>query len=195
MPDSGTTMTTKRILGFALSTLFLLPLFSSVSSAQLRNRQPLLRWGGHGFSDGYHVCTPGPNPDYYNPYSAHNSQLYQKTYYPLYFKEKTPPQLPSKVRKDYPVPEPVLEFSTYPGSINQPASRFAPFTEPRNQPPMRRATPAGFPSVRPSGSWNQGTRTQESQPHTLQNQPTQRQQVAPRTTRRFPLLLGKRESR
>lgn len=47
-------------------------IFSSVSTAQNRR---LSRWGGEWFSDGYHRGNPGPNSDYYNPYTAHNSLL------------------------------------------------------------------------------------------------------------------------
>ena len=64
-----------RFFGFVLSGLLVITVFSSVSSAQLRNRQPVLRWLGQGFGDGYHQCHRGPNTDYYNPYSAHNSLL------------------------------------------------------------------------------------------------------------------------
>ena len=44
----------------------------------LRSRQPLqagFRWLGQGWSAGYHHRNPGPNTDYYNPYTAHNSML------------------------------------------------------------------------------------------------------------------------
>jgi len=68
--DQGISMSIARISGFALSIVMVATLFSSISSA----RRPL-RWLGQGFSDGYHRCTPGPNSDYYNPYTAHNSML------------------------------------------------------------------------------------------------------------------------
>ena len=44
----------------------------------LRSRQPFqagFRWLGQGWSAGYHHQNPGPNSDYYNPYTAHNSML------------------------------------------------------------------------------------------------------------------------
>ncbi len=62
-----------RIFGFVLSIVMVATLFSSLSSAQ-QTRRPL-RWLGQGISDGYHQCNPGPNSDYYNPYTAHNSML------------------------------------------------------------------------------------------------------------------------
>lgn len=46
--------------------------FSSDCSAQLHRP---MRWLGQGFSDGYHRCNPGPNSDYYDPYTVHNSLL------------------------------------------------------------------------------------------------------------------------
>ena len=69
-------MSQARLCGFVIATVLVVTVFTSVSSAQLRPRQPLLRWMGQGFGDGYHQCNPGPNSDYYNPYSAHNSLLH-----------------------------------------------------------------------------------------------------------------------
>ena len=51
---------------------------SSSDAQHLRSRQPLqagFRWLGQGWSAGYHHRNPGPNTDYYNPYTAHNSML------------------------------------------------------------------------------------------------------------------------
>ena len=51
---------------------------SSVEAQHLRSRQPFqagFRWLGQGWSAGYHHQNPGPNSDYYNPYTAHNSML------------------------------------------------------------------------------------------------------------------------
>ena len=42
--------------------------------SQLNRRRPL-RWLGQGYSDGYHRCNPGHDTSYYNPYTAHNSNL------------------------------------------------------------------------------------------------------------------------
>ncbi len=60
-------------------TVLLTLLGSSPVSAQWRGirspAQMVLRNLGHGFGPGYHSRTPGPNSDYYNPYSAHNSML------------------------------------------------------------------------------------------------------------------------
>lgn len=66
-------MALKRIAGFAFSVVLLATIFSSVSSAQLG--QKAFRWLGEGYGPGYNRCNPGPNSDYYNPYSAHNSML------------------------------------------------------------------------------------------------------------------------
>ena len=73
-------MPTTRILGFSLSIVIVVTVFSSVGSAQLKRP---LRWLGQGFSDGYHQCDPGPNSDYYNPYSAHNTYLYHQNPQPI----------------------------------------------------------------------------------------------------------------
>ena len=65
-------------LVFVAATLLVTSL-TSTSSAQWRGlRQPgqkVLRVLGAGYGPGYHWRTPGPNSDYYNPYSAHNSLL------------------------------------------------------------------------------------------------------------------------
>jgi hypothetical protein len=68
-----------RILGFGLSLVIVVTVLSSVGSAQIKRP---LRWLGQGFSDGYHQCTPGPNSDYYNPYSEHNTYLYYQQQHP-----------------------------------------------------------------------------------------------------------------
>ncbi len=34
-----------------------------------------MRWAGHGIGPGYHWRNPGPNTDYYNPWTMHNSHL------------------------------------------------------------------------------------------------------------------------
>ena len=64
------------LLAFLVTAVFAIP---SASEAQhLRSRQPLqagFRWLGQGWSAGYHHNNPGPNTDYYNPYTAHNSYL------------------------------------------------------------------------------------------------------------------------
>lgn len=101
-----------RVFGFVLSGVLVITVLSSVSSAQLRNRQPLFRWLGQGFGDGYHQCNPGPNSDYYNPYSAHNSLLHSQTN-------------PDGFQDNYGVPHPVysapthgrIQFETSPGQV------------------------------------------------------------------------------
>jgi len=53
----------------------------SSDAQNLRSRQPLqagFRWLGQGWSAGYHHRDPGPNTDYYNPWTAHNSMLISK---------------------------------------------------------------------------------------------------------------------
>ena len=65
-----------RVFGFCLSIVMVVTILSSVGSAQIKRP---LRWLGEGFSDGYHRCAPGPNSDYYNPYTAHNSYLLHQT--------------------------------------------------------------------------------------------------------------------
>lgn len=72
-------MTLKRIVVLGLALVCVSSVFSSVSSAQHVFHQPVLRSFrllGEGYGpSGYHFCNPGPNVDYYNPYSAHNSML------------------------------------------------------------------------------------------------------------------------
>lgn len=54
---------------------------NSAEAQHLRSGQPLqagFRWLGQGWSAGYHHCNPGPNTDYYNPWTAHNSMLISK---------------------------------------------------------------------------------------------------------------------
>lgn len=63
-----------------VSAVLLTTALSSVSSAQwlrsgLKGQRRPLRVLGHGYSAGYHWRNPGPDSDYYNPYSAHNSLL------------------------------------------------------------------------------------------------------------------------
>lgn len=65
-------MSLNRTIVFALTWVAVASIYSSVSNAQITRP---MRWAGHGFSDGYHRCTPGPNSDYYNPYTVHNSLL------------------------------------------------------------------------------------------------------------------------
>ncbi len=65
-------MPLSRILGFGLSVVIVVTVFASTGSAQIKRP---LRWLGQGFSDGYHRCNPGPDSDYYNPYSDHNTYL------------------------------------------------------------------------------------------------------------------------
>ena len=77
-------MRLKRVLIFVLCLVMVVTIFSSLSSAQVRRP---LRWLGHGYSDGYNRCNPGPISDYYNPYSAHNSRLVSQ---PPYGMESVP---------------------------------------------------------------------------------------------------------
>lgn len=59
-------------LGLILPVIMVVTVLSSTSFGQ---KTRYMRWVGHGISDGYHVGTPGPNSDYYNPYTKHNSDL------------------------------------------------------------------------------------------------------------------------
>ena len=73
-------MSLRPVFCLLVSALLLTTVFSSVSSAQrlrsgLQGQRRPLRILGHGWSAGYHWRNPGPNSDYYNPYSAHNSML------------------------------------------------------------------------------------------------------------------------
>ena len=51
-------------------------------NAQLSRIQPFQQFGrflGNGHSVGYHICNPGPDTSYYNPWSHHNSFLIHRT--------------------------------------------------------------------------------------------------------------------
>ena len=78
----GSHMPFTRMTRLGLAMVIVVTVFSSVSSAQIKRP---LRWLGEGFSDGYHRCNPGPNSDYYNPYSANNSYLHHKSAAPSSF--------------------------------------------------------------------------------------------------------------
>jgi hypothetical protein len=63
---------------FLIAVLSIGAIGTIASDCQAQNtfkRYRPLRWLGQGFSDGYHRCNPGYESSYYNPYSAHNSQL------------------------------------------------------------------------------------------------------------------------
>ncbi|MDA7858708.1 hypothetical protein N9B22_01440 [bacterium] len=62
--------------GLILPVMMVVTVLSSTSFAQ---KSRYLRWAGYGISDGYHVANPGPNSDYYDPYTKHNSGLWIKT--------------------------------------------------------------------------------------------------------------------
>ena len=72
-------MAFRPVLFTIATALLLITVFSSTSEAQRRGfcqpGQNTFRWLGHGYSAGYHWQNPGPNSDYYNPYSVHNSLL------------------------------------------------------------------------------------------------------------------------
>ena len=63
-----------RVFGFVMAVA-VVALMTTDSFAQIRPAQKALRFLGQGYGNGYHKCSPGPNSDYYNPYSAHNSFL------------------------------------------------------------------------------------------------------------------------
>jgi len=50
------------------------------SAGPLGNINRYHRFMGAFYSDGYHRCSPGPDVSYYNPYSAHNSPLYGRSF-------------------------------------------------------------------------------------------------------------------
>ena len=72
-------MPLRPVLSIVICAVLLTTVFSSTGSAQWRgNRQPgqlVFRWLGQGYGPGYHWQNPGPNSNYYNPYSDHNSRL------------------------------------------------------------------------------------------------------------------------
>ena len=68
----------RLLFAFSFVAIFGSFLTESESQAQIRNRpiaQEVGRFLGLGWGNGYHCRTPGPQADYYNPYSAHNSYL------------------------------------------------------------------------------------------------------------------------
>lgn len=79
-PAKRIVMFLRPVFCLLVSAVLLTTAFSSESSAQwrrsgLQGQKRPLRVLGHGYSGGYHWRNPGPNSDYYNPYSAHNSLL------------------------------------------------------------------------------------------------------------------------
>ncbi|MFK7766630.1 MAG: hypothetical protein AB8B55_05365 [Mariniblastus sp.] len=68
-----------RLFGFVLAVT-MVTLFASDSFAQvMRPGQAVLRILGQGYGNGYHQCNPGPNPDYYNPYTTQNTFLVSRS--------------------------------------------------------------------------------------------------------------------
>jgi len=68
----------RLLFAFSFVAIFSCVLTESESQAQILRRplgQELGRFLGLGYGNGYHCRTPGPQADYYNPYSAHNSYL------------------------------------------------------------------------------------------------------------------------
>lgn len=96
-------MPVARVFGFCLAGLLVVTVFSSVGAAQVRKRQPVLRWMGQGFGDGYHQCNRGPNSDYYNPYSTHNSLLHSDLY-PQLLPDSYPTLYQSRFNQTMPQP-------------------------------------------------------------------------------------------
>ena len=69
---------TRLLIACSFVAIFGSVLIESESQAQLFSRTPgqeIGRFLGLGYGNGYHCRTPGPQADYYNPYSAHNSSL------------------------------------------------------------------------------------------------------------------------
>lgn len=72
------TKTARLLFAFCFVAIFGCFLIESESQAQYFRRPPgqeVGRFLGLGYGNGYHCRTPGPQADYYNPYSAHNSYL------------------------------------------------------------------------------------------------------------------------
>ena len=69
-------MSFKKILLVVVTSLVVFGGITLPCQAQnsLNRRRPL-RWLGQGYSDGYHRHNPGHDTSYYNPYTAHNSNL------------------------------------------------------------------------------------------------------------------------
>lgn len=68
----------RLLFAFSIVAIIGSSLIESESHAQYFRRPPgqeLGRFLGLGYGNGYHCRTPGPQADYYNPYSAHNSYL------------------------------------------------------------------------------------------------------------------------
>ncbi len=115
-------MTLQRILIVTTAVLMLTMLLSTESSAQsrLKRHQPVGRFLGLGWGlSGYHYCNPGPNSDYYNPYTVRNSVLMSphptatngQPAYPELFGTSTPgiPEVPQQAL-------PVIDHSTPPAA-------------------------------------------------------------------------------
>ncbi len=98
--------------GLVLPVIMVVTVLSSTSFAQ---KHRYLRWVGYGISDGYHVANPGPNSDYYNPYTKHNSALWIQ---------------PSK---------PAPKQTTAPRSTVSSFSKYPKFTSPTRHPFNRKA--------------------------------------------------------
>ena len=73
----------RLLFAFSFVAIFGSFLIESESQAQIFSRRPpgqeLGRFLGLGWGNGYHCRTPGPQADYYNPYSAHNSHLVSRS--------------------------------------------------------------------------------------------------------------------
>jgi len=75
----------RLLFTFSFVAIFGSLLIESESQAQLFSRragQEIGRFLGLGYGNGYHCRTPGPQADYYNPYSAHNSYLVSRNQTP-----------------------------------------------------------------------------------------------------------------
>lgn len=128
-------MLLKRVFGSIFCLVMVVTVFSSVSSAQFRTGP--LRWLGDGFSDGYHRCNPGPNSDYYNPYSAHNSLLISQSpnainQLPPHLRRNVQPGVPFSV---YAAPPKANEGETFKSLPGEPVdSTFEPYDPQNNKP-------------------------------------------------------------
>lgn len=111
-----------RLFGLVLPVLMVVTALASTGFAQ---KQRYLRWVGYGISDGYHVANPGPNSDYYNPYTEHNSALW--------------------IQRNDSAPMPMTGPSNSVSSI----SKYPRFKSPTRR-PSKRNTANSLPSIRKS---------------------------------------------
>ncbi len=147
-----------KLFGLVLPVLMVVTVLASTGFTQTKR---YMRWVGYGISDGYHVATPGPNSDYYNPYTKHNSALWIQanehaprqitaprssvSSFSKYPKFSSPTRRPSKrhaASTSQPIRKSENSFQPAPNKTNAPA-RFKP-SAPANPP---QALPKNFSTL------------------------------------------------